>query len=142
MILLVLFALAGALLGVVVRPSLLAAPCAASLAGILRGLLGVAASLAVDNARAPFWAKASLAIVEQPLSGFPPVLCASISGALFSSVLVMLTDRRRTAPFLPDSSAGAGRPVRKGRYVRAPEMVSDRPAQSEAERRQRSVLGL
>ena len=133
---LVLMAALGAVLGAVVRPRLIALPLAIGVAEGARGLIDLAAPAAVDNVSAPLWAVAALNVAETPMDGYLPLLGVSAAGALLAALLTLAIDRRTAPP------ATLQRRVLKGRYVRAKDMIEDRPAQAKAEERQKALLGL
>ena len=117
MILLVAMALLGALLGAFLRPRLISPFVAVALTEVLRAWMGLGTPLL-------------------------PLVGASGGAALISSVIMIAS--RRDAPFAaaPLDVGAAQRRVRKGRYVRAPNMIEERAAQTEAEARQKALLGL
>jgi hypothetical protein len=144
MTLLVLMALMGAVLGALVRPRLLAIPIAIGLAGGLRGLISLAAPLAIDNDKAPFWAQLSLGAALSAVDGYMPLLAASGGGALIAGLLALITDRPAPKSLTLDEATAVRRCVRNGKYVRTQNMVDEGSAgaNTSAEARQRSILGL
>ena len=93
MILLVLMALVGAVLGAVVRPRLIAIPLAIGVVEGLRGLVSLAAPIAIDNDKAPDWAKLALGVELNPVDGYWPLLAVSGGAALIAGLLSLLIDR-------------------------------------------------
>jgi hypothetical protein len=142
MFLLVLMAILGAVLGVVIKPGLLAVPLAVAVAEGIRGLIGMAAPFAIDNSQALLPFQLALQVVESPMSGYLPLLGVSAGAALIAAVLSMLTEARPVPEVTLAEATALRRRVRRGKYVRAPDMIEDRPAQKAAEERQRSLLGL
>jgi hypothetical protein len=142
MVMLVLMAIVGAVLGACVRPRLIAVPLAIGVAEGCRGLIDLVAPTAVDNISAPFWAKAALGVAEDPLSGYLPLLAVSAGAALLTALLTLLIDRAPPRPASLAEATAVQRRVRKGRYVRAANMIEERPAQAKAEERQKALLGL
>ena len=142
MIMLVLMAVVGAVLGAIIRPRLIAIPLAIAVAEGCRGLIDLAAPLAIDNMAAPFWAKAALAVAVKPMSGYLPLLGVSAGAALLTAILTLTIDRAPPKQTTLQEATAVQRRVRKGKYVRASNMIEDRPAQAKAEERQKALLGL
>jgi len=142
MVILVLMALVGAVLGAWVKPRLIAVPLAIGLAEGLRGLIGMAAPVAIDNYSAPTWAQWALAVVLDPVDDYLPLLAVSGGAALIAAVLAMLLGERTVKPISLQEAASFRRRVEKGRYVRAEGMIEQRPVQAAAEERQKAILGL
>src|SRR5580698_5909048 len=130
MVILVLMALVGAVLGAWVKPRLIAVPLAIGLAEGLRGLIGVAAPLAIDNTNAPMWAQWALAVVIDPVDDYLPLLAVSSGSALIAAVLAMVLGERTVRPVSLSEATAFRRRVEKGRYVRAEGMVEQRPVQA------------
>lgn len=139
---LVLMAALGAVLGALVRPRLIAIPLAIGVVEGARGLVDLIAPSAIDNVSAPFWAVAALTISETPMDGYLPLLGVSAAAAILSALLTLLIDRGPLKPATLAESTALQRRVLKGRYVRAKDMIEDRPAQAKAEERQKALLGL
>jgi hypothetical protein len=116
MILLVAMALLGALLGAFLRPRLISPFAAVALTEVLHIWMGLTVPLL-------------------------PLIGASGGAALIAAVL-MMTRRDKSFAAAPLNDAAAQRRVRKGRYVRDPDMIEERPAQIRAEARQKALLGL
>jgi hypothetical protein len=135
MVLLVLIGLVSAVIGASMRPRLLAVLLATVVAGGLRGLVGVASFLAVDSIHSPVWAQMALSSTESTLADFRLLVAIGFGAATLGALVASFTRRRVRAGDGP-------RPVRKGRYARAPEMIEDRPQQEAAEQRQKALLEL
>ncbi|MFI4936168.1 MAG: hypothetical protein ACHP7N_16260 [Caulobacterales bacterium] len=137
-----LMALLGAVLGAIVRPRLIALPVAVGLAEGIRGLIGLAAPIAVDNIQAPFWAKMALDITESPIAGYLPLLAVSAGGSLIAGVLALFIDQKAIKSVTLAEATANKREVKGGKFVRAEGMIEKRPAQLKAEERQKALLGL
>ncbi len=142
MIMLGLMAVLGAFLGAVVRPGLVGAPIAIGVAEAARGLIGALAAAAIDNATAPWWSQAALALVQDPMAGYLPLLGASGGAAILAALLAMLVRGQTRGQRSLDGATDVRRKVVNGHYVRAEGMVEERSRQQEAEARQRQILGL
>ena len=142
MIVLVLMALVGAVLGALVRPCLLAVPVAAALAASARAVIGLAAPIAVDDDTAPEWAKLCLSIISDPLGDYLPLLAAAAGAALIAGLLAMLVDKQAPRHITLEEATALQRRVRGGRYVRADDMMGKHSLLNRSEARLRSILGL
>ena len=142
MILLVLMALVGAVLGAIVRPRLIAIPLAIALAEGMRGLVSLAAPIAVDNDKAPVWATFALGVELNPVDGYLPLLAVSGGAALIAGLLTLLIDRPPPHQLTLDEATAVQRRVRNGRFVRADNMIEKHSVLNRAEARHKSLLGL
>ena len=139
---LVLMAALGAVLGAVIRPRLIAIPLAIGVVEGLRGVIDLLAPNAIDNVAAPFWSVWALAVAEAPEDGYLPLLGVSAAAAILSALLTLMIDRAPPKHATLAESTALQRRVLKGRYVRAKDMIEERPAQAKAEERQKALLGL
>jgi hypothetical protein len=142
MVLLVVMALVGAILGALVKPGFLSVPIGAGLAAGLRSLIGQAATPAIDNPSAPVWAQLALRVTTSAMGGYLPLLSVCAGAALFSSLLCLVLDRHAPHAGTLEEATRVRRPVRNGRYVRDPDMIEQRLSQRQAEARQKALLGL
>jgi hypothetical protein len=142
MVLLVIMALLGAILGALVKPGMLAVPIGVGVAAGLRSLIGQVAPAAVDNPDASFWAKWALGVTDSTMGGYLPLLGVCGGAALISCLLCMALDRRAPVAATFEEATRVRRPVRNGRYVRDPDMLEQRLSQRQAEARQKALLGL
>jgi len=142
MVILMLMALMGAVLGALTKPRFVAAPIAVGLVEGMRWLVGLSAASAINNADAPVWAIWSLSIVSDPLDDYLPLLAVSAGSSLFAAAMAMVHDRHRPPAVSVAEATRNSRQVRNGRFVRVEGMVEERAVQQQAERRQRALLGL
>jgi len=71
-----------------------------------------------------------------------PLLGVSEGAALLTAILTLTIDRAPPKQTTLQEATAVQRRVRKGKYVRASNMIEDRPAQAKAEERQKALLGL
>jgi hypothetical protein len=136
MVLVITFALVGAVLGAYLRPRPLAIVIAIGVPGGLRGMLSwVAGMIGQPDDPAP-WQVMVAKVAADPVSGYLPVIAAGAGGAVIAAVLCVLLEKEgQSLPFWMPQEGGVRTRDRTGRYKRLANMVEDRPLQSEAERR-------
>ena len=141
MIIMAVFAILGAALGLFVRPRLVGVILAVLLAGLIEGgawwAMGV---MEHQPNREALVARLQGIFGEEVLQMIVPVAAAAI-GAVLAAVLGVFTDPKAAAPVL--SAEGIRRRVGKdGRYARAEGMVQDRAIHAKAESRIEKILDL
>jgi len=132
----VVMAVVGAALGAFMRPRVFAVALAIGLAGGLRGLLLYIARLApIGDNGPPAWSQTLSHAFAGPLASYMMVMVAGGGGALFAALMCLLLDEKPVRPFWMPPEGDMRLRDRTGRYVRAAELIAERPIHAEAERR-------
>lgn len=141
MILMVAFALMGALLGLFWRPRFVGVVIAVVAAGALQGIAAWSLHFLSEQVNREHVLAQMHAIFGEGLIDFAgPVLAAAV-GAVFAALLGALTDARRP-PVLVTADGLRRKAGKNGRYARMEGMVEDRAIHAKAESRIGSILGL
>lgn len=141
MVLLVLLGVVGACIGAWTKPRPLALPAALVFAVAVRALIGVLAPISVGVSYAPSFARVAFDLVQDPSVDYVPLIFVTGGGALFALLLALVTERRSRRAMTIEEATRAQRKIRQGKFVRARGMVETRGRQSQAEARQRAILG-
>ena len=138
MVLLVAMTLLGMLLGLWIRPRIIAAPAAIALVALVK--LGFSSSATAIDARSdlPGWTGVISNLNGGPAAGYWPVMAGALLGATITMVWGMLHDQPAEDGVTP-REGGVRRRDRKGHYRRLEGMVEDRPIQDRAEERLRAA---
>lgn len=141
MILMVAFALVGALLGLFWRPRFLGVVIAVVLAAVIQGVAAWSLQILSEQVNREHLLTQLHAVFGETAIDFAgPVLAAAV-GAVFAALLGGLTDARR--PPVVVTADGIRRQAGKdGRFARMDGMVQDRAIHAKAESRIDSILGL
>ncbi len=141
MILMVAFALVGALLGLFWRPRFLGVVIAVVLAAVIQGVAAWSLQILSEQVNREHLLVQLHAVFGETVIDFAgPVLAAAV-GAVFAALLGGLTDARR--PPVVVTADGIRRQAGKdGRFARMDGMVQDRAIHAKAESRIDSILGL
>ncbi|WP_240903615.1 hypothetical protein [Caulobacter sp. 602-2] len=141
MILMVAFALVGALLGLFWRPRFLGVVIAVVLAAVIQGVAAWSLQILSEQVnREHILVQLHAVFGETAIDFAGPVLAAAV-GAVFAALLGGLTDARR--PPVVVTADGIRRQAGKdGRFARMDGMVQDRAIHAKAESRIDSILGL
>jgi hypothetical protein len=141
MILMVAFALVGALLGLFWRPRFVGVVVAVVLAGVVQAIAAWSLQILSQQVNREHLLGQLHAIFGETAIDFAgPVLAAAV-GAVFAALLGGLTDARR--PPVVVTADGLRRKAGKdGRFARMEGMVEDRAIHAKAESRIDSILGL
>ena len=116
MVILMLMALMGAVLGALTKPRFAAAPIAVAFAEGMRWLVGI---LAASSPDAPIWATWSFAVVSDPLDDYLPLLAVSVGSSVIAATITMVYDRHQPRDVPVSEATRLSRQVRNGRFVRA-----------------------
>ncbi len=135
MVLMILLALAGAALGVFLRPRVLAVAFALGLAAASPPSLLFVARLAGGGDNAAGWAGDIQRMMVPPFASYVVLISAGAGGALFAALLCLLLEEKPTKPFWLPQQGDARRRHRDGRFVRAPDMIEERSIHDRAEAR-------
>ncbi|WP_343699252.1 hypothetical protein [Caulobacter sp.] len=141
MIIMAVFAILGAALGLFVRPRLLGVILAVLLAGAVEGGAYWATGVMEHQPnREVLILRVQQIFGDEIIDMIIPVAAAAI-GAVLAAILGVFTDPKTSAPVL--SAEGIQRRVGKdGRYARAEGMVQDRAIHAQAESRIDKILDL
>ncbi|MDG2528383.1 hypothetical protein [Caulobacter endophyticus] len=141
MILMVAFALTGALLGLFWRPRLVGVIVAVVAAGVVQGIAAWSLHfLSQQVNREHLLGQLHAIFGESAIDLAGPVLAAAV-GAVFAALLGGLADARKP-PVLVTADGIRRQAGKDGRYARMEGMVQDRAIHAKAESRIDSILGL
>ena len=135
MILMILLALAAAALGALLRPRMLAVLLAVGLAAGARPALLFLARLAGSGDDAAGWAGDIQRLMESPFTSYLALICVGAGAALFAALLRLLFEGRSARALWLPQEGDLRRRRRDGRFVRAPDMIEERPIHDRAEAR-------
>ena len=140
MVLTITLALIGAALGAFLRPRPLAVAFAGGLSAAARPALLFLAHLTGQGDDAPTWAGDLLRLLESPLTSYLVLISAGVGACLFSVVLCALFEDKPGKQFWLPQEGDVRRRDRKGRFVRAADMIEERSIHNHAEARVRAAF--